>query len=1314
MRLRCLGPNSSWRRAPHCARSGAGACEPSGVGRQLERAVDVRGAIAINVITMIGIGPLITIPLVLAQLAGPLALIGWVAGALVALCDGLVWSELATRYPGSGGTYVYLREVFGRERWGRLFAFLYNWQFFLSSSLTVATGYIGFAMYSGYVAKRVASSPELTHGVAIGVGVVTILLLYRRVGSAAHFGVALAAVAVATLLLVGIAGFSHADFQRAFSLTSPVHFGWAFFAGFGSALYITLYDYAGYSQVAFLGEEVLEPRRTLPISIVGAVLIVLALYLFVQVGVLGALPWQSLVGHNAQPVASAVVAAAWGKAGADAVTVLILITAFASVYGGLLGNSRVPFAAARDGEFLPVFARLHPTGHFPYVSLLGMGAISLVACFFDLGTVIAILSSAGILVGSIGQIIALFVLRARGETMPFRMWLFPLPALVALAGWILAFWYTGAIAIGIGIAWLVAGAVVFLVLAHAKRWWPFVATATLALLLPRAAYAEPVGAWATWHTSRIVQMNGYPVFEVDRKPFFLWGASFFYERIPRGEWLTWLRAYRDALHLNTIDVYVPWNWQEPRPGELDFTGRTNPRRDLLGLFGIIHSLGLKVVLRPGPVIRNEWRNGGYPSWLLERPAYDMPLHDVLEGRYPATATLQNRHANAAADEWLHNATHLHYSGEWLRDVLTAIAPYSHDVIAIALDDDQGAYLDNDTWPAPHWHAYIDWLESVVHSVTGSGVPVFINTWQMKVAASSPAWAWGNWYQSNAYAIGEHDREQLDFSTDLIGTQPAKPIMISEFQAGWLQGADEGVPRPADPTNTALALSEMLADGAHGIVNFPVQDTIYPAGWEVPWANWAYDWDAAFTACFVDCDRTSARFVPTAAFGDLAQHFGEELAISHRLVDAHVVWPPSLFPWQTQTAHAVAQEADATIAMLHDCHDRGLACSLTDLRYGRIPRGPLILPIVVTNPQALLPTMRALLNRLRAGGRLVSTLADVHGRVRGDHGEATLLCTPRDRRCLLNLSNWSASSRTVGPYRIVLGTRTIAVPQQTIGARSSMLFPVPAVPTAIPTRRRSTISCEALCWDAVTYGDFFPFGTALLGMGRKLGHLSAFRVDAFDDGYGSIVINDTHVDAVIVPDAGARIASGIFASTIGLLRDAVDPEPPWSPRDYIAASTHPMPAGTFNRPYRCAIESAGAPAAEVTCSYDAPDLPEGGARFERTLSLAQGAREIVIHERMTPHDRASTARLKSISGFAIAQNDVILAPTPGGSCFGVYAPERQQLARLCWRPDELAFVNVRPTRGAVIVTLHFRRDDVEMRLGVFPAATETQAQTLLSL
>ena len=342
--------------------------------------------------------------------------------------------------------------------------------------------------------------------------------------------------------------------------------------------------------------------------------------------------------------------------------------------------------------------------------------------------------------------------------------------------------------------------------------------------------------------------------------------------------------------INTIDLYVIWNWHAPTADVLDFSGTTDPRRDLVGLLRLTHELGFKLILRPGPVIRNEWRNGGYPAWLLERPAYHMPLHDVLEGRYPATATLQNAHADAAAAEWLGNPIHLANASDWLRRVLRIVEPYSHDVLAIALDDDQGAYLDNDTWPAPHWHAYVNWLRGTVQSVAGKRVPLFLNTYEMRVPSASPAWAWGNWYQSGSYRISEHDLADLDFATGLLQTQPRVPVMQSEFQAGWLQGADEAMPRPSDPSNTAIALAELLRDGAHGIVNFPVQDTIYPHGWEAPWANWSYAWNAALNRRPAVPRRATRRRVQ---FGDAVRALRRSArrnARCHRRVDRLAAQP----------------------------------------------------------------------------------------------------------------------------------------------------------------------------------------------------------------------------------------------------------------------------------------------------------------------------------------------------------------------------------------------------------------------------------------
>src|SRR5579863_6815159 len=216
----------------------------------MKRAFDLRGAISINVITMIGIGPLVTIPLVIAALGGPLALAGWIAGAIVALCDGMVWAELSSQFPGSGGTYVYLRNTFGAERLGRALAFLFNSQFLLAAPCLLASGYIGFANYAAYLYPVLGTSATAHDAVAVGIGLVTIFLLYRRTSQVAALGALLAVAATLTIALVALAGLTHANFSQAFHLAAPLRVNAGFLAGFGTALYITLYDYAGYADAA--------------------------------------------------------------------------------------------------------------------------------------------------------------------------------------------------------------------------------------------------------------------------------------------------------------------------------------------------------------------------------------------------------------------------------------------------------------------------------------------------------------------------------------------------------------------------------------------------------------------------------------------------------------------------------------------------------------------------------------------------------------------------------------------------------------------------------------------------------------------------------------------------------------------------------------------------------------------------------------------------------------------------------------------------------------------------------------------------------
>src|SRR5580692_48848 len=128
---------------------------------------------------MVGVGPFITVPLIIASMGGPQCVLGWVLGAVIALCDGLVWSELAASMPRTGGTYVYLREAFRNTRLGGLLPFLFIWQFIFSGPLEIASGYIGFAQYVGYFWHGMGTWS--TRAVSMAVGALVIVLLYRRV-----------------------------------------------------------------------------------------------------------------------------------------------------------------------------------------------------------------------------------------------------------------------------------------------------------------------------------------------------------------------------------------------------------------------------------------------------------------------------------------------------------------------------------------------------------------------------------------------------------------------------------------------------------------------------------------------------------------------------------------------------------------------------------------------------------------------------------------------------------------------------------------------------------------------------------------------------------------------------------------------------------------------------------------------------------------------------------------------------------------------------------------------------------------------------
>ncbi|MBK8000834.1 MAG: amino acid permease [Verrucomicrobia bacterium] len=447
----------------------------------LQRRFGLLQATALNMTNMIGVGPFITIPALMSAMNGPQAMLGWLVALVIALADGLVWSELGAALPGSGGSYVYLRDGFGRKTFGRLMTFLFIFQFILSGPLEIASGFIGFKQYVGYLWPNMSAG--VGAAVMIGVGVLAVALLYRQITSIGKITVSLWIGTMLTVAVVIGTGATTFDSAVAFDFpTGAFDFSFGYLMGLGAASRVGVYDYLGYYDVCFIGDEVKNPGRVIPRSIMISLVGVALIYMAINLSIIGVVPWREFVPAPGQPlpdppppVVSMMIERVHGAGVAKVFTALVLWTAFGSCFALLLGYSRIPYAAAKDGNFFSVFGQLHPTKNFPHISLLLIGGLAIAFSFLPLLDVINGLLVTRILVQFIGQIGAVILLRKNAPNLerPFRMWLFPLPALVALAGWIFLFSTSGVVTMLYAGGVVVLGLISFFIWSRVTNRWPF-------------------------------------------------------------------------------------------------------------------------------------------------------------------------------------------------------------------------------------------------------------------------------------------------------------------------------------------------------------------------------------------------------------------------------------------------------------------------------------------------------------------------------------------------------------------------------------------------------------------------------------------------------------------------------------------------------------------------------------------------------------------------------------------------------------------------------------------------------------------------
>ena len=438
----------------------------------LRRELGLIQATALAITDMVGIGPYITIPLLLATMGGPQAMTGWLVGAVLAFCDGLVWAELGAALPKAGGSYNYLRAAYGPAKLGRWLSFLMVWQIMFSAPLSVASGSIGFSAYMHYIL------PGLSDGSIRALAglfpLLLVALLYRRIGAIGNMSVVLVGGVLSGCLWIVLSGVPH--FSSARLLDFPPHafrLSWIFWAGLGHATLYALYDYFGYYNVCYLAEEIRDPGRVIPRAILLSITVVGTLYVLMTASFLSVIPWREVM--HTRYIASLYIERLEGSVAGHVMAVLLLWIAFSSVFSLLLGYSRIPYAAAVDGNFFRIFGRLHPKGEFPYVSLLVLGVL---ASFFSLGRlneVIGSLIATRVLIQYLPQTVGFFLLRQRAPEMPrpFRMWLYPVPGIISVFGWIYVLSTVAPRSLIFAFAVFLAGSVAYGIRARLSGDWPF-------------------------------------------------------------------------------------------------------------------------------------------------------------------------------------------------------------------------------------------------------------------------------------------------------------------------------------------------------------------------------------------------------------------------------------------------------------------------------------------------------------------------------------------------------------------------------------------------------------------------------------------------------------------------------------------------------------------------------------------------------------------------------------------------------------------------------------------------------------------------
>ena len=445
----------------------------------LQRRLGLFQSTVLNMIDMVGIGPFITISLVISTMNGPWFLYAWIAGAILSTVDAMIWSELGAAYPMAGGSYNFLKEAYNKNKMGKMMSFLYIWQTIIQAPLVAASAAIGFSQYLGYLVHLLPWQQKAVSALVI---IFVTFLLYRRIDSIGKIGVLLWMGVILTLGWIIFGGISHGNILKPVKeINNGFQWSSLFFVALGQASVKSIYSYLGYYNVCHLGGEIKNPGKNIPRSMFISIAGIAILYLAMNISVTSVIPWQQIkywqdTGQN-NFVISIFIEKLYGKVAANIATVMILWVAVASLFAIMLGYSRVPYAAAADGEFFKIFAKVYPVKNFPYVSLLILAGLGLVFSFlFKMRQVIDGILAMRIIVQFIGQGVGVMLLRKRNGTthLPYKIPLYPVPVIVAIIIWLIIFLSTGWKIMLYFLMVFVSGIIAYLIKAKIQKSWPFV------------------------------------------------------------------------------------------------------------------------------------------------------------------------------------------------------------------------------------------------------------------------------------------------------------------------------------------------------------------------------------------------------------------------------------------------------------------------------------------------------------------------------------------------------------------------------------------------------------------------------------------------------------------------------------------------------------------------------------------------------------------------------------------------------------------------------------------------------------------------